>query len=90
MPVLEEKQKVRKLDLSKFKNHPVREISTSCPAPSAIENSRDMMHNEGKSKTEEDRRIVLELLNEERDIDCYSDTESELDYDYQSYVQIKF
>ena len=53
------------------------------PAP---ENSRDMKQNEGKSETEEDRRIVLELLDEERDLDYYSDSESESDYDYQTYV----
>ena len=53
------------------------------PAP---ENSGDRMQNKGKSKTEEDKRIVLELLNEERDLDYYSDSESESDYEYQSYV----
>ena len=35
----------------------------------APENSKDLKHNEGKSKIEEDRRIVLELLDEERDLD---------------------
>ena len=39
-----------------------------------------------KSKTEEDRRIVIELLNEERDLDYYLDSESESDYGYQFYV----
>ena len=36
MPVPEEKQKARKLDLSKLKNPPGREITTSCPMPPAI------------------------------------------------------
>ena len=52
----------------------------------ALENSRDAKQNKGKSKTEEDRGIVLELLDEERDLDYYSDSESEPDYDYQTYV----
>ena len=38
MPVPEEKQKARKLDLSKLKNPPMREITTSCPIPSATDN----------------------------------------------------
>ena len=49
------------------------------PAP---ENSRDTMQNKWKSKTEEGKRIVLELLKEERDLDYYSDFESESDYEY--------
>ena len=52
----------------------------------ALENSRDMKQNEGKSKIEEERRIVLGLLDEERDLGDYSDSESESDYDYQTYV----
>ena len=39
MPVPEEKQKMRGLDLSKFKIPPAREITTSHPAPSVMENS---------------------------------------------------
>ena len=39
MSVLEEKQKVRKLNLSKFKNSPAREITTYHPVPSVTENS---------------------------------------------------
>ena len=52
----------------------------------APEYSRDATQNKGKSKTEEDRRIVLDLLNDKRDLDYYSDVESDLDYDYQSYM----
>ena len=33
---------------------------------------------------EEDRGIVLELLDEEKDLDYYSDSDS--DYNYQTYV----
>ena len=33
IPALEEKQKVRKLDLSKLRNHPIREITSSHPNP---------------------------------------------------------
>ena len=36
--VLEEKQKTRKLDLSKFKNPPIREVTNSHPLPSATDN----------------------------------------------------
>ena len=40
----------------------------------APENSRDIKQSKRKSKTEEDRRIVLEHLDEERDLDYYSDS----------------
>ena len=52
----------------------------------ALENSQDAKQNEGICKTEEDKRIILELLDEERDLDYYSDSESESDCDYQTYV----
>ena len=58
-------------------------VNNLIPAP---ENSRDTMQNKGKSKTKEDKRIVLELLNEEGDLNYYSDSESESDYKYQPYV----
>ena len=66
-----------------MKNSPLLWVNNLILAP---ENSRDVMQKEGKSKTEEDRMIVLEFLNEERDLDYYSDSESESDYNYQSYV----
>ena len=37
MPFPEEKQKSRKLDLSKLKNPPIREITNSCPMPSGTD-----------------------------------------------------
>ena len=52
----------------------------------AMETSREAKQNEGKGKTEKDRRIILELLNEESDLDYYSDSESGSDYDYQTYM----
>ena len=58
-------------------------VNDLIPAP---ENSRDAKQNKRENKTEEDRRIVLELLDEERDLDYYSYCESESDYDYHTYV----
>ena len=49
-------------------------------------NSRGMKQNEEESKTEEYRRIVLEVLDEERVLDYYSDYESESYYDYQTNI----
>ena len=39
-----------------------------------------------KSKMEENRRIVLEILDEEKDLGYYSDWNSDSDYEYQTYV----
>ena len=52
----------------------------------ALEKPRNMKQNEKENKTEEDRRIVLELLDEEKDLDVYSDSDSDSHYDYQTYV----
>ena len=35
---------------------------------------------------EKDREIVLEPLDEEKDLDYYSDSDSDSDYNYQTYV----
>ena len=49
------------------------------PAPEKTTNTKQ---NKKEDKTEEDRRIMLELLYEENDLDYYSDS----DYDHQTYV----
>ena len=54
--------------VSSHQEQPPTVVNDLIPAP---ENSRDVTQKEGKSKTEEDRRIVLELLHEERDLDYY-------------------
>ena len=58
------------------KNSPPTVVNDLIPAP---ENSRDAMHNKGKSKTEEDKKNSSRTLNEDRDLDYYSDSESESD-----------
>ena len=45
-----------------------------------------MKQNEKENKMEEDRRIVLELLDEENILDYYSDLDSDSDYYYQTYM----
>ena len=45
-----------------------------------------MKQNEKENRMEEDRRIVLEFLDEEKDLDYYSDLDLDSDYDYQTYV----
>ena len=52
----------------------------------ALQNSRAAQKNNKDTKTEEDRRIIMQLLGKERDLDCYSDSESETDYEYQSCI----
>ena len=52
----------------------------------ALENPRDVQQDKRGKKTEEDRRIIMWILDKERDLDYYSDSESETDYEYQSYV----
>ena len=69
--------------VANHEEQPPTVVNDLIPTP---ENSSDVTQKKGKSKTEEDKRIVLELLNEERDLDYYSDSDSELDYEYQSYV----
>ena len=48
--------------------------------------SRDTKQDKRDIKTEDNRRIIMKLLDEERDLDYYLDSESETDYVYQSYV----
>ena len=52
---------------------------------SDLEKTTNTKQNEKEDKTEEDRRIMLELLDEENNLDYYSDSDS--DYEYQTYVQ---
>ena len=49
----------------------------------AQESSRDAKQDKREKSTEEDNRIVLEILHEESDFLTF---ESESDYDYQTYV----
>ena len=51
----------------------------------APENFRELNRTRD-TKTEDDRRVIMQLLDEERDLDYFSDSESESDYEYQSYV----
>ena len=87
-----QKEEKKILDLNYYPPEPMYIPSHGEQPPTMVndlilapENSRDTLQKEEKSKTE-DRRIVLELLNEETDLDYYSDSESELDYGHQSYV----
>ena len=48
------------------------------------EKTTNTKQNKNEDKTEEDRRMMLELLDEENDLDFYSDSDS--DHKYQTYV----
>ena len=43
----------------------------------APENSRETQWDKRDTKTEDDRRIIMSLLDEERDLDYFSDSETE-------------
>ena len=62
---------------------PSYEEETSYPSEwSGTNLTPEKTRNTKQNKTEEDRGIVMELLDEENDLDYYSDS----DYGYQTYV----
>ena len=44
----------------------------------ASEDPRDMQQDKSINKTEEDRRVIMSILDDERDVDYYSDSDSDL------------
>ena len=52
----------------------------------APEDSQNTQQDKRDNKTEEDGRIIMQISDDERDLDYYSDCDSESDCEYQSCV----
>ena len=74
------------MDVSNYEEQPSTLVSNLVPTP---EESRDTQQDKSDNKTEEDRRVIMQLLDDERDIDYYSNSDSDLECEYQSFMYIK-
>ena len=91
----QEEEEKRNLDLNYYPSSPMY-VPSYEEEPHALvrdlipklisEKPRNVKQNRKENKMEEDRRIVLELLDEEKDLDYYWDSDSDSDYNYQTYM----
>ena len=69
--------------VSNYEEQPSTLVSNLVPS---LEDSRDTQQDKSNNKTEEERKVIMLLLDDKRDIDYYTDSDSESDCEYQSYM----